>query len=173
MHERRERVARLHLDTRPEATLIGAISPEVEEANWKTSACPAEIMPPWLAGFLYRAHDEASKEGKGWLVRIVLDTLESWPTLSARRWRHVQRAVLQKAVEISLPHAGPARDVLERTLSLLCMTDREPSGEEWMLVASAAETSAEAAGEARAWKGLAVDRLILSLGNAIAKELAS
>lgn len=76
------------------ACLLASLSPEVARAQ-DASACPASVMPGWLAELTPRIDDHTSAESWPVIVRRYADLAGRWHVLDAAAWeRACVRALL-------------------------------------------------------------------------------
>jgi hypothetical protein len=134
--------------------LLSAISPEVE-AEESASACPADVMPAWLAHLIVSAYDGASNDGRSRLVQLYLDTMTKWSQLSPAAWRQCDLTLRREALNIILPFAGTSGPVVIQVHALIsrALNGDEPSEAQW--AAAAAETAEAAAARAAAVRAAA------------------
>ena len=158
---------------RKTACLLAALSPEVEREK-TAAACPAEIMPSWLAHLTPWMDDAGTLEAWPGMVRRYADLASRWHVLSDADWKRVEFTTLRIIVESVAPFAGQALPAVEEVLTLLRRAERgdvDPQLD-W---SRAAEAARGAAAEA-AWAASAdtITAAILDAINAaiIAKETA-
>ena len=143
---------------RETACLLAAMSSEVA-AKEDASACPADIMPQWLAYLTPWMDDEGSDDVWPSMVRRYAAVAARWHVLNDETWRRLDYTARRIALEDCLPLAGEAAPAVDAVLILL---RREESGDavadsEWADAradARAAEAAAWAdarAAEAAAW----------------------
>lgn len=129
-------------DGRDTACLLAAMSPEVAKEK-RASACPADIMPQWLAYLTPWIDDSGIKaawpEQVEWFARLA----HRWHVLTPERWRRLDyrvRAAILRCLPTTLP--ADVRSVVDRVIALC---DRASRGED---VADKARAAAEATAEA-------------------------
>lgn len=74
-------------------SVLAALSDEVREAE-DAAACPASLMPAWLAQMMPELDDHVSEDGWEGRMRRLGESARSWPALDADAWDRVRLAVL-------------------------------------------------------------------------------
>lgn len=85
---------------RETACLLAALSPEVA-AEQQPRACPADVMPPWLATLTPSLDDCTSCEYWLAFVRSYADAAGRWRVLDAEAWQRVKGRVMVAVLEIA------------------------------------------------------------------------
>ena len=135
--------ARTGADGRQMLCLLAAASPEVERTH-RADACPASVMPAWVAHLTSGLDDSVSLDAWPEVTRRYVETARGWNMLDTAAWRRVQVAMLIEVMCVMLPHAGASVGVVDAVLDLL---RREaagdvPSEEEWRASAATAVSAA-------------------------------
>jgi len=149
---------------RETACLLAALSPEAGQEG-DSSACPAEVMPQWLAWLTPRLDDETSLDYWPSFVREYADAAARWHVLDDAAWRRVLARVMLAVLDVARPH--DTSGAVERVADLWrrVMAGDEPgqgAGRPWPDAARAAARAAaeaawaaEAASAAEAWDTIA------------------
>ena len=87
------------------ACLLAALSPEAGYAE-SAAACPAEVMPPWLAYLTPWLDDAPSADAWPHIVRRYASLARRWHVLDGKAWRRAEIASLLAIVEEARTHAG-------------------------------------------------------------------
>jgi hypothetical protein len=91
------------------ACLLSAVSPEVAQAE-SPDACPADVMPAWLAGLVPDFNDRGDKDAwPGFVARFAALT-RRWPALDEAAWERARLASMAAFVEEARSHA-PASEM--------------------------------------------------------------
>jgi hypothetical protein len=85
---------------RETACLLAALSPEVA-AEQQSRACPADVMPPWLATLTPSLDDCTSCEYWPDFVRSYADAAERWRVLDVEAWGRAKARVMIAVLEIA------------------------------------------------------------------------
>lgn len=85
---------------RETACLLAALSPEVA-AEQQARACPADVMPTWLATFTLSLNDYTSCAYWPAFVRGYADAAGRWRVLDAEAWGRVKARVMVAVLEIA------------------------------------------------------------------------
>ena len=87
-------------DGRETACLLAALAPETGEAQ-SPSACPASIMPEWLASFVPWINDRGT--GTAWpaMVRRFADLAGRWSVITPVQWDRLRYAATRIMLEES------------------------------------------------------------------------
>jgi hypothetical protein len=134
---------------RETACLLAALSPEVAEQE-TASACPAELMPGWMAYLTPWIDDKSSEAEWPRMVRRYAACAARWSTLDNAAWRRVEIASRRASVVEAMSHTTQD-DVLDACRTVLAWLDDdmpEQSRKELrasLEAASAAATAAVAA----------------------------
>ena len=146
-------------DGRETACLLAALSPECGAAR-DVSACPADLMPAWLAQLTPWIDDSGTLKHWPTVVRRYADLAARWRVLDAETWKRLDFAVraicVREATEvISEETDGTATEVRKACVCVVALCDRAavgdyPTEQEWKTAAAAAEAAAAAAAEAAA-----------------------
>ena len=133
---------------RETACLLAAMSPEVA-AGEDASACPADIMPQWLAHLTPWMDDAGSDEAWPGMVRRYAAVAARWHVLSNETWQRLDHTARRIALEDCLLAADSAAPAVEGVLILLRRAEAggEVAASEW----TAAGAAAWAAWAAAAW----------------------
>jgi hypothetical protein len=83
---------------RETACLLAALSPEVVEHDGNASACPAELMPVWMAYLTPWIDDSASESMWPSAIRRYAACAARWSALDDAAWRRVEIAARRAAV---------------------------------------------------------------------------
>lgn len=129
---------------RETACLMAALSPEAGEAR-SASACPANVMPEWLARLTPELDDCTSLDYWPEFVRDYAATASRWHALDDVAWRRVLARVTLASLEIVQPHdrAGVVARVADLWRRVL--DGGKPSGSEWVEAGCAAVSASEVA----------------------------
>jgi hypothetical protein len=87
------------------ACLLAALSPEAGAAQ-SAAACPAELMPPWLAYLTPWLDDAPSADAWPHIVRRYASLARRWHVLDGRAWDRARIGALLAIVEEARAHAG-------------------------------------------------------------------
>ena len=136
---------------RETACLLAAMSPEVA-ARENASACPASIMPKWLAYLTPWMDDAGSDEVWPSMVRRYAAVAARWHVLTNETWQRLDYTARRIALEDCLPLAGGAAPAVERVIALLRRAEAGAAvaGRQWAAARSAARAAAWAAAGAAA-----------------------
>ena len=154
---------------RETACLLAALSPEVYNSE-KASACPASVMPAWLAYLTPNIDDNGSIEAWPAMVRRYALLANQWGKLTDTQWLRAQfqfrKACVQEAMantdnKLVLVACNQVIDYLDSVIE---------SGEGDEPRRSAAEYAAESAARSAA-RSAAWDNLTVKLFEAIEAEL--
>ena len=128
MTDMQERVSRLNAmiaedriirqrwtDGHERACLLAALSPETGKAE-RASACPAHVMPPWLAHLTPWIDDEVSEDAWPGVIRRYAALARRWSALDDAAWERARVASLIAIVGEARLHC-PADEV--RALSAI------------------------------------------------------
>jgi hypothetical protein len=137
-------------DTRGRETAcwLAALAPEVGRAM-TPAACPADIMPRWLAHLTVWLDDAPSDEAWPGLAARFGGLAGRWRVLAEDDWRRLDYTARRISVEAAHPFAGAAADAVAVVLALL---RRAEAGEavtaaEWNEAEDAADRAEENASE--------------------------
>jgi hypothetical protein len=163
---------------RETACLLAALSPEVAEQE-TASACPADVMPAWLAHLTPWMDDNVSEYTWPSAIRRYAACAARWPTLDNAAWRRVEIAARRACVAEAMRHTAEER-VLDAHRAVLAWLDDDMPEQPheglwaaaqvaaaWAVEAAAESARAEAAAEAEAE---AADRITDAILSALEKE---
>ena len=139
---------------RKTACLMAAMSPEVASSR-DVSACPADIMPQWLAHLTPWIDDSGSDDAWHGMVRRYAAVAARWHALSDEIWRRLDYTARRIALEDCLQFAGDAAPAVGGVIALLRQAEAgaDVTRSEW-----AAAWAAAKAAEAAAWDAWAAAR---------------
>ena len=153
---------------RETACLLAALSPEAAR-DGSASACPASIMPAWLAYLTPWMDDSGSDAAWPAMVRRYADLAARWHVLAPEAWERCKFRSLAIIVREAMMHTThePALAAC-RTVAGLC--DRAASGDpppeaEWRAAAAAAA--------AAGWRAAAADRMMSAILDIIEAEITA
>jgi hypothetical protein len=152
---------------RETACLLAALSPEVVE-HGNASACPAELMPVWMAYLTPWMDDNASEAEWPRMVRRYAACAARWSSLDDAAWRRVDIVSRRASMVEAMNHAtdekvlDACRGVLEWLDEDMPESSRAAAMEAaktaaWAAGMEAAKTAAWAARDAAAWAGGVVE----------------
>ena len=140
-------------DGRERACLLVALAPEVGQGV--VSACPASLIPPWLAHLTLSLDDSVSEVAWPEVVREYARTVRlGATTLDDAGWRRVQARFLFAVLAEAPSPEGEAIAALWRRV----LAGDEPPSNEWAAARSAAwaaEVAARSAGVSVCWDRMA------------------
>jgi hypothetical protein len=87
------------------ACLLAALSPEAGAAQ-SAAACPAELMPPWLAYLTPWLDDAPSEHAWPHIVRRYASLARRWHVLDGRAWDRARIGALIAIVSEARTHTG-------------------------------------------------------------------
>jgi hypothetical protein len=87
------------------ACLLAALSPEAGAAQ-SAAACPAELMPPWLAYLTPWLDDAPSADAWPGVVRRYASLARRWHVLDGRAWDRARIGALIAIVSEARTHTG-------------------------------------------------------------------
>ena len=131
-------------DGRERACLLLALAPEVGDGN--IGACPADLLPPWLAHFTPDIDDYVSDDAWPDIIREYARVVRRGvTTLDAAGWRRVQARFMLAVLDEVRRHdtAGAVEPVA--ALWRRVLAGEEPDKTEWRAAQAAAAAAAEAA----------------------------
>ena len=142
---------------RKTACLLAALSKEVGTKK-SADACPASVMPAWLAHLVPSIDDRTSEEFWPEMVCRFADLVHCWGVLDDAAWRRCEYRFKIVTLDESLKHfdheKNPSVAKAIEDVKALCqrvVAGDEPTQEEWMTAAEAAAAwAARAARAARA-----------------------
>jgi hypothetical protein len=145
---------------RETACLLAALSPEVVEHR-NASACPAELMPGWMAYLTPWIDDKSSEAEWPRMVRRYAACAARWSSLDEAAWRRVEIASRRSSVVEAMSHTID-EDVLNVSRVVLVWLDEDMPEQSrdalWetveAVVAAATEAEATVAVTAAAWASL-------------------
>ncbi len=129
------------------ACLLAAISPEVD-AEKSSGACPADIMPAWMA-YLTPWIDDSGAEENWWPhVLKYADLAKRWHILTPAAWERAYYRVQRESV-IEARRPTKNSNVLKICENVISLLDRAIIGDlpkkvEWDAAAAAADAAAAA-----------------------------
>lgn len=100
------------------ACLLVALAPETGSER-SASACPAEIMPQWLAYLTLWINDSGSIKIWPETVKRYANLAGRWHVLTLQDWQKLDYTTRAICVESALPYAGTATDQVNTVLILL------------------------------------------------------
>ncbi len=172
------------------ACLLAALSPEAGAAQ-TAAACPAAVMPPWLAYLTPWLDDAPSEHAWPGVVRRYASLARRWHVLDGEAWDRAKVGALLAIVEETRMHASDdavALAAIDGVLGWLRRgapeSDREAVANAawaaaaartaaWAAAASAAYAAAGAAADAAlAATRAAADRIAAGVLDAIEREIA-
>lgn len=119
---RENRIIRGAWTERDRACLLAALAPEAGKAQ-SASACPAEVMPAWLAHLTPWIDDAPSEEAWSALVGRYAALARRWHVLDTAAWERARIGVLIAIVTESrqhvLPHESRALAAIDGVLAWL------------------------------------------------------
>lgn len=134
---------------RTTACLLAALSPDVAHQH-SAAACPASIMPSWLARLTPWIDDAGTEKAWPAMVQRYADLAARWHVLTPDDWIRLDYMARRIAVESVLPYAGQASDVARQVIDLLLRaeTGDTPTPDEFRAARAAARAAAYAAARA-------------------------
>lgn len=193
---RENRIIRGAWTERDRACLLAALAPEAGKAQ-SASACPAEVMPEWLAHLTPWIDDAPSEEAWPALVRRYAALARRWHVLDTAAWERARIGALIAIVSEARMHCpqhetqtlaaidgvlawlrrgAPASERLaalwaaEAAAQSAAVAAAEAAAE----AAKAAQSAAKAAAKAAArWSATASDRIAASVLDAIEREIVA
>jgi hypothetical protein len=122
---------------REQACLLAALSPEVVE-HGNASACPAELMPVWMAYLTPWIDDKSSEAAWPSAIRRYAACASRWSSLDEAAWRRVEIAARRVAVVEAMGHTTDER-VLDACRGVLVWLDADmPESSRTAVVVAAA-----------------------------------
>ena len=135
------------------ACLLAALSPEAGAAQ-SAAACPAELMPPWLAYLTPWLDDAPSEHAWPHIVRRYASLARRWHVLDGRAWDRARIGALIAIVSEARTHTGDDTRVLSAADGVIAWLRRGAPHHESTCVRDAAwaarAVAADAADAARA-----------------------
>jgi hypothetical protein len=153
---------------RDTACLLAALSPEAGAAG-QASACPADVMPAWLAHLTPWVDDAGTAEHWPEVVSRYAALAHRWSVLTPATWGRLDYRVRGLCVREAMRYTKSAAALAAcETVAALCewAADGDMASEELWAAAAAAAAGAAAAGAAGA-----ADRLIDAILGAIEAEV--
>jgi hypothetical protein len=138
------------LQGRERACLMAALSPEAGEAK-SASACPANVMPQWLARLTPLLDDCTSLAYWPEFVRDYAATASRWHALDNAAWRRVMARVMLASLEVVQPNDRAGVVARVANLWRRVLDGDEPPVCEWAEVAGASNAAASATELAESW----------------------
>lgn len=131
---------------RETACILAALSPEVADKGY-ADACPADIMPLWLAHLTPWMDDDGSEEAWLPMVKRYAAVAGRWHVLSDETWRKLDYTARRIAVEDCLPRVGTSIPAVEGVLALLRLAEQGAHvlESEWVTAQAAARAALAAA----------------------------
>lgn len=130
---------------RETACLLAALSPEAGQSQ-RASACPANVIPAWLAELTPWMDDSGSVEAWPGMVRRYAGLARRWSVLTPEAWTDLGYQVVALCVREAMRHTKEAAvlAICERVIELLGRW-RTVTQDEWRAAAAAAGRWAAAA----------------------------
>jgi hypothetical protein len=178
------------------ACLLAALSPEAGEAQ-SADACPADLMPLWLAELTPWIDDAPSEHAWPHVVRRYASLARRWSALDSAAWRRAKIGALLTIVEEARAHASDDAVALAAIDGVIAWLRRgAPESERdgvadpawaaaawaaaaavawaaaWAAADKAAAASAAAARADAAAEAAAADRIAAGVLDAIEREIA-
>lgn len=131
---------------RQTACLLAAMSPEVASSR-DASACPAHIMPEWLAILTPWMDDYGSDDAWHGMVRRYAAVAARWHVLSDEIWRRLDYTARRIGLEDCLQFSEDTAPAVEGVIALLRQAEAgaDVAYSKWAAAAAAAEAAAAAA----------------------------
>lgn len=161
---------------RETACLLAAMVPKCGEEG-SADACPADVMPRWLAHLTPWIDDAGSAEAWPGVVQRYADLASRWHVLTADDWDALHKRVRAACVREDMRHTTDAHvisvcaDIAETLESGEWPTEgqRKAAWEAWTARADRAAWAAEAAAiTSAAWAAAAAARAVLASARAAA-----
>ena len=132
-------------DGQERACLLAALSPEAGEREDAT-ACPASVMPAWLAYLTPSLDDKGSVEAWPSMVRRYAALARRWSVLDANAWVRLDFRARVLAMRMAREQTTyqPALDAIDLVVEL-CERGPSVTPEEWSAAYSAAYSAADSA----------------------------
>jgi hypothetical protein len=157
------------------ACLLAALSPEAGAAQ-SAAACPAELMPPWLAYLTPWLDDAPSEHAWPHIVRRYASLARRWHVLDGRAWDRARIGALLAIVEEARTHASDDAVALAAIDGVIAWLRRGAPESERRGVedaaAAAAASSTPAAYAAYAARAAAAARADAASARAVAADAA-
>jgi len=147
-------------DGRERACLLAALSPECGKAK-SPDACPATVMPAWLAELTPWMDDAGSTGAWPGMVRRYAGLARRWHVLDAAAWRrldYASRAIAVREARSHVVRVAPSDPVLLAIDGVLALLEREhvdPAAARAAADAAAADAARARADAAAAWAAAA------------------
>ena len=162
------------------ACLLAALSPEAGEDE-NPGACPAEVMPAWLAHITPWLDDSGSYTEWPRMIRRYAACANRWHTLDDSAWRRIEVAARRAAVVEVMRHTSDAMalDACRRVLAWLdadmpeevrVTIEKEAVGMAYVAGAASRVAASRAAGAAWEAGEAAADRITDEILSALEKE---
>ena len=156
---------------RQTACLLAAMSPEVASSS-DASACPAHIMPEWLASLTPWMDDSGSDDAWHGMVRRYAAVAARWHVLSDEIWRRLDYTARRIALEDCLQFSGNVAPVVEGVIALLRRAEAgaDVARSEWVAATAAAWDvwAATKAAASAAWVPWAAEEATAAVAEAAA-----
>ena len=162
-------------DGHERACLLAALSPETGKAE-RASACPAHVMPPWLAHLTPWIDDEVSEDAWPGVIRRYAALARRWSALDDAAWERARIASLIAIVsEARLNCPSSEERALAAIDGVLEWLRRGAPESERAAVSEAtrAATKATRAAARAAWAGEAAAASAASVAAAAARAASS
>ena len=153
------------------ACLLTALSPEAGAAQ-SAAACPAELMPMWLAYLTPWLDDAPSAEAWPHIVRRYASLARRWHVLDGRAWDRARIVALLAIVEEIRMHTGDDARVLSAADGVLAWLRRGAPHREGTCVCDAAWAARAVAADAAAADAAAYAAYAAALAPAAAEAEA-
>ncbi len=148
------------------ACLLAALSPEAGEAQ-SAAACPARVMPLWLAELTPWIDDSPSDDAWPHVVRRYASLARRWHVLDSAAWERARIGALLAIVEEARTHAGDDARVIAAIDGVIAWLRRGAPESERLALADAEAAAAVAAVAVAA----AADRMAHGVLGAIEQEI--
>jgi hypothetical protein len=140
-------------DGKERACLLVAMVPEVGTGQF--DACPAGVMPEWLARITPWIDDAGSAEAWPGVIIRYAAVARRWSALSARDWELLDCRVRAICVREAIRHTTSER-AIQVCREVIALLDRAAAGElvtkkEWNASATEAASASAEAASASAW----------------------
>ena len=145
-------VRRVWGDGKERACLLSALAPECAEAT-DSYACPAELMPAWLARMVPEMDDEGSEAAWEGFVKDFAAAIRKTAGWEVGEWQQLEYKVKIIAIEEAMQHTKD-EEVLEICGKVISLLLRAGAGEDVAEELAAAEDAAWAA----AWVAAEADK---------------
>lgn len=113
-------------------------------------ACPATVMPQWLADLTPSFDDRTSLAARPGFVQRYAELASRWHVLDAAAWRRCEARTMLAILAVAEPNDRSGSVAAVAALWRRVLAGDEPAKDEWPAAWAAAEAAAEAARDA-AW----------------------